>query len=90
MTGETSKPDRVLDAHGEACAGLTPLIASTMAELSPSAVLEVRTDDPAAREGVPSWCRLTRHRLIHTIHGPEAGLTADQTIFRIVKRENQP
>jgi TusA-related sulfurtransferase len=72
-----------------ACISLTPLIASTMAELGPSALLEVRTDDPAAREGVPAWCRLTRHRLLHTIVGNEAGLTADQTVFHIVKRENQ-
>jgi tRNA 2-thiouridine synthesizing protein A len=86
----TPMPDRVLDAPGMTCISLTPLIASTMAELAPSALLEVRTDDPAAREGVPAWCRLTRHRLIHTSLGTEAGPTADQTVFHIVKRENQP
>lgn len=90
MSGETPRPDRVLDAPGMACISLTPLIASTIADLSPSALLEVRTDDPAAREGVPAWCRLTRHRLLHTILGAKAGLTVDQTIFHIVKRENQP
>jgi TusA-related sulfurtransferase len=29
-------------------------------------VLEVHTDDPAARVGVPAWCRLTRNPLVYS------------------------
>jgi TusA-related sulfurtransferase len=30
-------------------------------------VLEVRADDPTARLGVPSWCRLSGHTLLATV-----------------------
>jgi tRNA 2-thiouridine synthesizing protein A len=87
VSGQT--PDRVLDAPGVACVSMTPMVASTMKELPPGALLEVRTDDPAARQGMPAWCRLTRNPLLTTVVGPEPqlGLTADQTIFRIAKKE---
>jgi TusA-related sulfurtransferase len=49
-----------------ACIDLTPLIAQTMRDLEPGEVLEVHADDPAARVGVPAWCRLTRNPLVHT------------------------
>ncbi len=47
-------PPRILDAPGMACVDLTPLIAKTMSDLQPGEVLAVRTDDPAARVGVPA------------------------------------
>jgi TusA-related sulfurtransferase len=47
-----------------ACASLTPLISERIAPLATGQVLEVRSDDPAAREGVPAWSRLTGHRLL--------------------------
>ena len=59
-----TEPTRRLDAPGLACIDLTPLIASTMREMKPDDILEVRTDDPAARVGVPAWCRLTRNPLV--------------------------
>ena len=31
-------------------------------------ILEVTSDDPAAREGVPAWSRLTGHELVETVH----------------------
>jgi tRNA 2-thiouridine synthesizing protein A len=61
-----TEPTRRLDAPGLACIDLTPLIASTMREMHPDDVLEVRTDDPAARVGVPAWCRLTRNPLVYS------------------------
>jgi TusA-related sulfurtransferase len=81
--------DRVLDAPGMACATLTPLVATVLAELPPGAVLELRTDDHAARVGIPAWCRLTRNPLHSTVEGPDPalGLAADHTIFHIVKKE---
>lgn len=79
-------PDRTLDAPGLACIDLTPLIASTMRELQPGQVLEVHTDDPAARVGVPAWCRLTRNPLVHTTEAPSH--PDNQTIFHIAKKEH--
>jgi TusA-related sulfurtransferase len=56
-----------LDAAGETCATLTPLIRAQMAALQSGSVLEVRCDDPAARAGVPAWSRLTGNSLVQTI-----------------------
>jgi TusA-related sulfurtransferase len=89
MTAPGTMPDRVLDAPGVACVNLTPLVAGVMKELSPGALLEIRTDDPAARMGLPAWCRLTRNPLRLTVEGPDpdARLTRDQTIFHVTKKE---
>ncbi|GEM_PF-976898 len=57
-------PDTVLEGWGDACATLTPRIATSLKSLRSGQVLEVRTDDPAAREGVAAWCRLTGHTLL--------------------------
>jgi tRNA 2-thiouridine synthesizing protein A len=77
-------PPRILDAPGMACIDLTPLIAKTMRELQPGEVLEVHTDDPAARVGVPAWCRLTGNRLVHA-HTDRSTI---QTTFHIAKKES--
>lgn len=69
---------QVLDAPGLACITLTPLIKRTIAELEPGELLEVRTDDPAAREGIPAWCRLTQNPLLDTVE-----VSATRTSFRI-------
>jgi TusA-related sulfurtransferase len=82
-------PGRVLDAPGLACVSLTPLVSKIMADLPPGALLEVRSDDPAARLGVPAWCRLTHNQLQATFEGPDParGLDRNQTIFRITRKE---
>jgi TusA-related sulfurtransferase len=89
VTGQEQAPDRVLDAPGLACAQLTPLVAGAMKELPPRALLEVRTDDPAARQGLPAWCRLTGNPLQAVIEGPDPdrGLAPDQTVFHLTKKE---
>lgn len=72
-----------------ACIDLTPLIAHTMGELGPGDVLEVHTDDPAARVGVPAWCRLTRNPLLHTSSdGDPAAAATSHTTFHISKKAN--
>lgn len=82
-------PARTLHAPGMACVDLTPLIASTMRELAPGDLLEVHTDDPAARVGVPAWCRLTRNTLVHTISAPmSSDLSGNRTTFHIIKKES--
>jgi len=65
------RPAAVLDALGDVCAILTPRIKDKLGELQSGDVLEVRTDDPAAREGVPSWSRLTGNDLIKTLEEGE-------------------
>jgi tRNA 2-thiouridine synthesizing protein A len=55
-----------LDAIGETCSTLTPLIRARMRDLASGQVLVVSTDDPAARAGVPSWSRLTGNELVAT------------------------
>lgn len=83
-------PVQVLDAPGLACVDLTPLIAATMRGLRPGDVLEVHTDDPAARVGVPAWCRLTRNPLLGATDDPTAsGPSGDRTTFHIAKRESR-
>jgi tRNA 2-thiouridine synthesizing protein A len=80
-------PHHTLEAPGLACIDLTPLIAKAMRDLQPGEVLEVHTDDPAARVGVPAWCRLTGNRLVHTsdTHPHTDHLTL-QTTFHIAKK----
>lgn len=73
--------DHVLEIPGASCAILTPRIKEEMRALTSGQVLEVRTDDPAAREGVPAWSRLTGNPLLAVVEeGP------DQTRFYIRKK----
>jgi TusA-related sulfurtransferase len=67
MNNQTPEADAVLEAPGTSCANLTPLIKEHIAPLQQGQVLEVRSDDPAAREGVPAWSRLTGNPLTHVI-----------------------
>jgi TusA-related sulfurtransferase len=60
------KPDQILDVPGAACALLTPLIKQALLEMPSGALLQVNSDDPAAREGVPAWSRLTGNSLLKT------------------------
>ena len=63
MADPTSPSTAFIDAAGEACGTLTPVIRKSLAPLHAGEVLEVLAHDPAAREGVPAWCRLTGHEL---------------------------
>lgn len=67
MTNELPKAEAVLDAPGTACAYLTPLIKEHLAPLASGEVLEVLSDDPSAREGVPAWSRLTGNELLASV-----------------------
>jgi tRNA 2-thiouridine synthesizing protein A len=62
-------PDSVLEAFGEGCATLTPRIRARMRQLQSGQILEVISDDPAAREGIPAWSRLTGNPLLATAAG---------------------
>jgi TusA-related sulfurtransferase len=56
-----------LDARGESCATLTPLIQQRMRTLASGEVLEVCADEPEAYEGIPAWSRLTGNALLATV-----------------------
>ena len=60
-------PDAVLVAEDDTCATLTSSMKTKITPLSSGAVLEVLSFDPASREGVPAWCRLTGHTLLEAI-----------------------
>jgi TusA-related sulfurtransferase len=69
MTEQSSIPlaADVLHADGATCATLTPLIRAKIRELESGSVLEVRTDDPSAHEGIAAWSRLTGNELLGAI-----------------------
>lgn len=77
------KADAVLDGSGLplTCANLTPMIKDRIRELDSGQVLEVLADDPAAREGVPAWSRLTGHALLAMVE-----LDANRTRFLVRKK----
>ncbi len=54
-------------AEGTTCALLTPAIKARLRTLSAGQVLEVRVDDPQAREDLASWVRLSGHELLAVI-----------------------
>lgn len=56
--------DRRLDALGQGCATLTPLIAAALREMAAGEVLSVLTDDPTAPQDIAAWSRLTGHALV--------------------------
>ncbi|MBA4179466.1 MAG: sulfurtransferase TusA family protein [Anaerolinea sp.] len=67
MATEIPEAQAVLDAPGASCAYLTPLIKEHLSALASGEVLEVLSDDPASREGVPAWSRLTGNELIASV-----------------------
>jgi tRNA 2-thiouridine synthesizing protein A len=73
--------DKELIASGMACVNLTPNIKQAISSMQSSEVLKVFNDDPAAREGVPAWCRLTGHSLIETKE-----ISQTETLFYIQKK----
>ena len=66
MTPSRDDARLFLDATGEACGTVTPLIRQALKPLEPGQEQEVLTHDAATRAGVPAWCRLTGHRLLDT------------------------
>ena len=57
-------PDATVDLGQAGCGDLTPLIRGRIRELQSGQVLEVFSEEPAAHEGIPAWCRLTGNELL--------------------------
>jgi tRNA 2-thiouridine synthesizing protein A len=75
------KTDKELKALGLACINLTPEIRTAMKELESKQIIEVHSDDPASRTGIPAWCRLTGHTLLEANE-----ISATDTLFYIQKK----
>jgi len=56
------------------CAILTPMIKAKLSELHSGQVLEVRVNDPTAREDIASWSRLSGNQLLAMAEEGHAGL----------------
>lgn len=68
MTDASTDPgaDVRLDAVGQDCATLTPIVAARMRQMRSGEVLEVVSDDPTSRTGLAAWSRLTGNSLLET------------------------
>lgn len=72
------QPNAVLEmtqltaAEGAICALLTPAIKAKLREMTGGEVLEVRVNDPTAREDIASWCRLSGHEWLAAIEESSA------------------
>jgi TusA-related sulfurtransferase len=62
--------------EGTTCAILTPAIRAKLREMEAGQVLEVRVDDPAAREDLESWSRLSGNTLLAAREEPYGVLRA--------------
>ena len=61
---------------GTTCAILTPTIRAKLREMAAGQLLEVRVDDPSAREDLAAWCRLSGNELLATREEPPGILRA--------------
>jgi TusA-related sulfurtransferase len=59
----------VAAGQGSACAILTPSIKRKLGEMNSGQVLEVRVDDPTAKEDIEAWCRLSGNPLLKMDRG---------------------
>lgn len=75
-SGALPEPNSVLEwtsaapIQGTLCALLTPAIKAKLREMAPGQVLEVRVNDPSARDDIVSWCRLSGHELLALTEEP--------------------
>lgn len=72
--GALPAPAQVLEAYGQTCVSLEPLIRRHMRGMQSGQILELRADDPTARLGIPSWCRLSGNALL-AMQREESGRT---------------
>ena len=56
------------DAGAMGCGELVLELRFRMASLRPGAVMFLTALDPGAKEDIPAWCGMTRHRLVRADH----------------------
>jgi radical SAM protein with 4Fe4S-binding SPASM domain len=59
----------VLDGMGQACVELLLTMAQQVRAIQSGEILKVVTDDPAAREDLGAWCRMTGNELVSVVKG---------------------
>jgi radical SAM protein with 4Fe4S-binding SPASM domain len=59
----------VFDGMGQACVELLLTMAQQVRAMEPGEILKVVTDDPAAREDLGAWCRMTGNELAGVVKG---------------------
>lgn len=70
MTHEpVPEPHAVLDGGDRRCGELIVTIKRALDALRPGQVLKLLSPDPGAREDLPAFCRITRHRLLRAEGG---------------------
>ena len=85
MRVERGTSDAVLDmtqtpaAQGAMCAVLTPAIKAKLRDMTGGQILEIRVNDPTARQDIESWCRLAGHQVI--------AVTENQALMRVYLRK---
>lgn len=65
---ETVSPDLVVDCLGRPCPVPVIELARALPSVGVGQVVEVLSDDPAARHDVPAWCRMRQQEYL----GPSA------------------
>lgn len=61
-------PDAEWDAGGMGCGELVLALKLRLDAMPPGQLFKLWASDPGVREDLPSWCRLTGHRLMRAEH----------------------
>lgn len=61
---EASSSNERLDARGSRCSMLSMTVSQRVTPMSPGAVIDVVTDDPATPTEMPAWCKKMGHELL--------------------------
>jgi TusA-related sulfurtransferase len=61
---QTPAAAATLDAYGLTCGSLEPLIGRHLRALAPGEVLEIRSDQAEAADGIGAWVWLAGHALV--------------------------
>jgi TusA-related sulfurtransferase len=64
QAGPPPTPAATIEAYGLTCGALEPLIARHLRPLAPGEVLEIRSDQEEAADGIGAWVWLTGHALV--------------------------
>jgi len=74
-SGPTPAHDEVLEFFtgpadaGTTCSVLTPMVNARLRQMQSGQVLELRVDDPMARDDIGSWSRLSGNTLLKVLPG---------------------
>jgi tRNA 2-thiouridine synthesizing protein A len=65
---ESPTPEAGWDAGDLGCGELVLELRARLAAVSPGSMFRLVARDPAAREDLPAWCRMTGHTLVRASH----------------------